>query len=116
MGYRIKLKDDDGNVVSAPRHTEGGSYAMGGASIAEVSITSNYSEYYHEHIDEDDGIRHLYGKTGREAEPILREAIEELGTEQSEDYWERTPGNAGHMLSVLLDWAQQHPEATFSGD
>jgi len=44
----------------------------------------------------------------------LRDAVGELGTEQAEDYWDDTPGNAGHALSILLSWAEENPSATFS--
>lgn len=31
-------------------------------------------------------------------------------------YWKGTPGNAGHALKVLLNWALEHPTGVWSGD
>lgn len=108
MGYSVELRKD-GAVVEVPRHSEGGTYALGGTSRAELSITYNYSEHY-EQID-DTGLRWLYGKRAGDTEDVLREAVGDLGTEKSDNYWEATEGNAGRALSILLDWAQQHPDA-----
>lgn len=113
MSYWVYLNGEDGAAVEAPRHAEGGTVAVGGVARAELNITYNYSEHYYATLDEDDGLRWLDGRKAKDVEPALRKAVDELGTEQSDDYWDGTPGNAGHALSILLDWAQQHPEATF---
>jgi hypothetical protein len=44
----------------------------------------------------------------------LKGALTELGDEQSEDYWEATPGNAGHIIKILLLWAKQYPEGVWN--
>ena len=83
---------------------------------AWLSITYNYHKYYYDQIDSEKGIRFLYGKTGAEVIPILEEAIKELGTETDKDYWKTTPGNAGHALQGLLEFAKLRPDGIFDGD
>lgn len=113
MSYWVYLKDDDGGMVPVPRHSSGGTAAVAGVTQAELNVTYNYSDHFYDTLDEDDGLRWLDGKTAKDVEDDLRAAVDELGTDQDEDYWNDTAGNAGHALSILLDWAQQHPDATF---
>ena len=49
-------------------------------------------------------IRYLAKRAGLEAR---------LGTERSDDYWEATPGNAGHAALILRNWAMKHPDAVW---
>lgn len=112
MSYKVSLKDS-GDVVEAPRHAEGGTVVTGGVARATVKITYNYSDYYYDYLDSDDGLRWLHGKKADETTARLRAAVENLDTNQSDDYWEATEGNAGYTLALLLDWAQQHPDATW---
>ena len=116
MGYTIELVDAYGDVVQVNRHAEGSTYLPNGTTLAEITITYNYAKHFRETIDESLGIRWLYGMKAKHCIPVLHGAVRELGTLQDEDYWAKTPGNAGHMLSILLKWAKQHPEATFRGD
>lgn len=115
MSYDIDLVRD-GAPVTVERHTEGGTYQIGGTPTAELNVTYNYGRFYYEHIDKEEGIRWLYGKTGADCIERLRTAIAALGTERDSDYWNDTPGNAGYALSILLAWAEQHPDAVFIGD
>lgn len=81
-----------------------------------MTLTFNYSWFYYQFIDEDDGLRWLDGKIAAQTRSRLEEAIEELGTdewERGEGYWAPTPGNAGSALQTLLQWANRHPEATW---
>jgi hypothetical protein len=123
MSYWVYLRDDAGNLVEVPRHAEGGTVAVAGTPTAELNVTYNYSRYYKRTFSyilflegrevSDAGIRWLDGKPAGETTSVLEQAVSILGTDQSDDYWEATEGNAGHALSILLDWATQHPEATF---
>jgi len=113
MSWWVELTGAEGDPVEVPRHAEGGTVAAGGVTRAELNITYNYSEHYYRTLDEDDGLRWLDGKTASDVEDDLRAAVEELGTDQAENYWDGTAGNAGHALSILLDWSQQHPDAVF---
>lgn len=117
MGYAVYLKDtESGAIVEVPRHVEGGTYAVGGIDLADISITYNYAQHFRDHIDREKGLRWLYGKTGAETIPRLQAAVMALGTVRDDDYWADTPGNAGHALSVLLGWARLHPAAVWDGD
>lgn len=116
MGYDISLIDIWDNPVRVDRHYEGGYMLPGGNPEAMISITYNYSKYFYETIDRELGIRWLYGRQAYECFHTLRSAIKILGTYKDDDYWESTPGNAGHILSVLLKWATDNPNATFIGD
>lgn len=113
MSYWVHLNNADGEPVEVPQHAEGGTVAASGTAVAELNVTYNYSKHYYNTIDADDGLRWLDGTTAEDAIPVLEQAVARLGTNQSEDYWEATEGNAGHALSILLDWARQHPTATF---
>ena len=116
MSYSIELVDENGCPVQVDLHTEGSNYVVGGSVFAKIDITYNYSWFFYKHIDADKGIRWLYGNPARECVGALNAAILALGTEVSGDYWDPTPGNAGHTLTVLRAWALQHPDATFRGD
>jgi len=116
MGYDIILEDSAGHPVQVARHTAGGNFVLGGTTDAEISITYNYSCYLYKELDEESGIRWLYGRTGEECIPRLHAAVRALGTSADDDYWVSTPGNVGFILSILLGWAKRHPDAVFSGD
>ena len=117
MSYDIYLEyPNEQAAAPVPRHAEGGTYTMGGASSAHLNVTYNYGKFYYEYIDPDEGIRWLYGKTGAETTGILEQAVEALGTVRDGNYWAATEGNAGFALSILLSWARLHPDAAWSGD
>ena len=116
MSYSITLEYQGGEPAIVDRHEEGGSPPLGGSLEAAMDITYNYSQFFYSTIDEKDGIRWLYGKSFAEYMDRLNNTVFELGTWQDEDYWESTPGNAGHALGVLLQWGEQHPDAVFRGD
>lgn len=118
MSYDLglyKTKDGD-EPLTVDLHREGGTYAMNGTDQAELNITYNYSPFFRDTIDPELGIRWLYGRQAKDCIDRLKFAVTKLGTERSEDYWSKTAGNAGHALSILLSWAEQHPEGYFHGD
>lgn len=116
MGYDIQLVDKDGEPVTVERFFGGGTRPFGGSTVADIGVTYNYAIYFYNQIDKELGIRWLYGKTGEECVPRLHAAVRALGTFQADDYWDQTPGNAGHILELLLRWAKQNPTACFQGD
>lgn len=116
MSYEIRLRYPDGNDITVPRHTSGTIFAVGGEDTPQMGITYNYARFFYAELDNDLGIRWLYGKTGAEVEERLARAVKILGTEQAHDYWAATAGNAGYALSILLNWARLHPTAVFNGD
>jgi len=109
MSYDVSLNDEHG-PVTVPRHTEGGSYVLGGLPYAELNITYNYAEHYYALFG---GLRTLNGATGGSTIPTLEAAIDKLGVVRDPSYWAGTPGNAGFALSILLSWAHLHPDATW---
>jgi hypothetical protein len=106
MSWWISLQDEQGEVVSVEPFTEGGTYALGGSTEAELNVTYNYGKHF-AFRDE------LDGKKASEVTALMETKIAELGTEQSADYWEASPGNVGHALATLLSWARRYPEAVF---
>ena len=119
MSYDIYLTDP---VTHETLHTEanhdltGGNYVIGGTTEMWLNITYNYGKYYYEHIDNDEGIRKIYGMTGAESLPLLEKAINELGNDVSSDYWESTEGNAKEALCKLKAFAQLRPDGIWDGD
>jgi hypothetical protein len=89
-------------------HTEGSTYCIGGIDECEVTITYNYTQIF--------DIHQIHGLTGEQSLPILQEGIDRLGTERAESYWDPTPGNVGHMLSILAKWATEHPEGIWEDE
>lgn len=113
MSYWVNLEDKDGNSLKVNHHEEGGTFALGGIDEAELNITYNYARIYSKH---DFSIKDLNGKTAAETLPKLKWLVEHLGMETDGDYWRPTAGNAGYALSILLQWAVQHPEGIWSVD
>ena len=116
MSYDIYLVDKEDKTCIVERHKEGGTYVANGTEEAHLNVTYNYGEGFHKALDERNGIRWLYDKSGAECIERLTGAVKVLGTTRSDNYWEKTPGNAGYALSILLKWAEMHPTARFTGD
>jgi len=123
MSWWVYLNYSDGRSCLVPSHCEGGTYVLSrvneygglesGTQEAELNITYNYSPFYYETIDAEEGIRWLAGKMAKICIPILERAVDRLGADCDPDYWLPTPGNAGYALSILLNWAKLHEEAIF---
>ena len=113
MSFDVSLEDENGTPVLVTRHSEGGTYVLGGTDQAILNITYNYSPFYSKHLDAEHGLRWLDGKKGAECVERLAEAVAQLGTERTSDYWAATAGNAGYALFILHAWAREHPGATF---
>lgn len=112
MSWDVDLSQD-GTICRVSAHEEGGTYALGGLPEASLNITYNYSRFYYEALDKEQGLSWLNGKKAKETIGRLADAVGTLGTKQYSDYWAPTHGNAGHALNILLQWAKQYPEATF---
>ena len=114
MSYDVYLKKeptDEASSLPVPLHKEGGVICTCGDTAAEMVITYNYGEVYHLFgfsIDD------LHKKQALDVILRLRGMVRLLGTKKYErDYWAPTPGNAGHALSILLQWAELHPDGYF---
>lgn len=81
-----------------------------GSRRAEMSVTGNYHKHIVRATGWRDGLRAMHGRRADETIPVLERAVNELGTEQSMDYWEATPGNVGAALQKLLEWAREYPD------
>lgn len=116
MSWSVDLIGPDGKTCQVDRHSEGGTYAMGGTNYAAMDVTYNYGKIFQLAFGEGfAGFREfLNGRKAADVIPGLKGAVEKLGTNRWEDYWAPTPGNAGHALSILLGWAEQHPDAVFT--
>lgn len=118
MSYDIKLKDPVTNQTICfdnPHDIRGGTYQVGGCVEAWLNITYNYSECFHKALGEN-GIRTIYGMSGAESIPVLVNAIDLLGNDKTEDYWEPTEGNAKSALFNLLAFARMRPDGIWWGD
>ena len=93
-------------------HQEGGTICIGGSNEASLNITYNYGQLFRDAMC-GNGIRDLNGAKAKDVIQQLELAVKALGTEQDQNYWAATPGNAGHALSVLLAWAKEHPDGIF---
>ena len=109
MSYWIYL-EKDGKTVEVDNHSEGGTYVLGGTTEADMSVTYNYSM-----VTIPVGFRFsgLHDVSAADSIPTLERVVKELGTEQDDDYWAPTPGNAGYAANILLKWARQHPDAVW---
>ncbi len=119
MSYDINLVEPVTRKViefKTPHAIRGGTYAMGGTEEAWLNVTYNYAPHFRRTINEEKGIRFLYGKTGAEAIPILENAIKQLKDDVTDDYWQPTEGNAKQTLCGLLAFAQLRPDGVFDGD
>ena len=114
MGYDVCLVNKDGPVL-VPRHNEGsyrqcGKNGSEGTTAAEISVTGNYDMVYHQVTDKSLGDM-LDGRIAKDTLPDLAAVVKACGTITHKDYWKPTPGNAGAIAAMLLDWASLHPYA-----
>lgn len=118
MSYDISLNDpvtQEIILLAAPHEMRGGTYAVGGTRTATLNVTYNYSGHYRRVFGEN-GIRSVYGMTGAESIPVLKDAIAQLCNDVDEDYWKATEGNAMRPLLQLLALAQLRPDGVWCGD
>ncbi len=119
MSYDIKLVDP---VTKEPLHAKikheihGGLYAVGGTTELWLNVTYNYANHYYRVMDTDKGIRVIYGLSGAESIPVLQKAIDQLGDDVTNDYWDDTEGNAKRALIGLLALARLRPDGIWDGD
>ena len=103
MGWSIQLIDAEGQPARVVRHREGGIVRLTDDNDrAEIDVTYNYREFFN--------FGRLHGLIAKASIPQLEEAVQRLGTDRSGNYWEPTPGNAGWIAFVLLQWARAYPE------
>lgn len=102
--------------MDSPHQMKGGTYCQGGTSSASLNVTYNYAKIFYKVLDEEKGIRKLYGMSAAESIPLLEIAASNLKDDVSEDYWEPTEGNAKQALLQLLALARMRPDGVWRGD
>ena len=108
MSHWISLRIN-GEIVEVPSFSEGGTYAIGGSTEADLNVTYNYAPFFWEHLGEG-GLKSLDGKLAKDTIEVIEKAVQALGTERDNDYWKATAGNAGFALNILLSWAKLFPD------
>lgn len=87
-GDRIPIEvspfEDEGGTIRAVLD-ENGKLIPAHIEECEINITYNYGPFYYKHIDEEKGLRWLYGRTGKECLPVLTHAVSILGIERCVD-------------------------------
>lgn len=117
MSFDIYMVDKfSGKTLQVDHHFGGGTTIAGGYDEAWLNVTYNYSPHYYKHLSPRKGIRWIYGKTGKQVYARLKSAIDALGQDVSDNYWDPTEGNARKALETLLSWCVQHPKGVFRGD
>lgn len=75
MSYSLWLENKDNELMCKRKEPEvnlGTMLCIGGSDLMEFNITYNYAHYYYEVEGfEEDGIRKIYGMTGKESLPYL---------------------------------------------
>ena len=97
--YVLK-KTGETRSLDVPCNLRGGTYAVEGSDEAWLNITYNYGTFYHAIWGY--GLSYFNGKTVAQTLPLISKAIKKLGVCRSEDYWEKTQGNAGAAMADLL--------------
>jgi len=118
MSYDISLCDPvTGEIIELeePHHMRGGTFAVGGTKEAHLNITYNYSQHYSRTIGEK-GIRTIYGMSGAQSIPILRNAAILLADDVAKNYWTPTEGSAKRALFQLVALAEMRPDGVWNGD
>lgn len=118
MSYDIRLVDPITKqtlLVDVPHFMQGGTYQIGGAKELWLNVTYNYADVFRGVLGKD-GIRSIYGKTGAETIPVLKEAAAKLKDDVSKNYYDGTEGNAKHALLQLIAMAEMRPDGVWAGD
>ena len=118
MSYDISLLDPMTHLtieLDEPHQMRGGTYMVGGTTLACLNVTYNYARHFRRVLGEK-GIRSIYGMTGAESIPVLEDAASKLAGDVSDDYWEPTEGNAKRALLQLAALARMRPDGIWDGD
>lgn len=132
MSYDISLKDrvtGETLEIENVHFMTGGTFAVGGTKELWLNITYNYASYYYDATEGDErfanddcdggiryGIRGIYGKTGAESIPMLKDMIARIETKykkygewitttrEKSRYYDENGGeiDAGKALSLML--------------
>ena len=98
MSWWIYLQVDGQTIDTDTIRQEGGTQVVGGISEAELNVTYNYAKHF------DFGT--LDGLSANKAAILLQKAIDNLGDDRSDNYWEPTEGNVKQACQTLLEFCQ----------
>lgn len=118
MSYDIEIRDHDDKIMklqNGVHYIKGANYIVSGSPYASINITYNYADYFRQ-VFGPEGIRSLYGEKVSETLEEILKAILQLSGPPSEDYWEKTEGNARQALINLLNLGILFPDGYWSGD
>jgi len=90
-------------VVVVNYHSDDRRPGTGMTNKAQLNVTDNYREYFQ--------FTSLNGRAAKDTIVELRKRVSELGIVRDPSYWNSTEGNVGYALSILLKWAEIHPNA-----
>ena len=103
-----------GNVVPTVEVHEEGPRECQMHDTARIGITRDYRDQFRAAFDGLGFLEALDGKEAQEVIPLLKRGVDQLGDRPDKLYYASTPGNAGHVLALLLSWARLHPTAVFT--
>ena len=123
MGYSLWLENKPDGLMCKRKEPEvdlGNMLCIGGSDLMEFNITYNYSHYYYEADGfEKDGIRTIYGKTGKQSLPLLRKLSAQILKKYfnaSKNRWKQTIRQKkvavvnGEVLPVNADEFLEYPK------
>lgn len=116
MSYDLYLRDESGKTIEVENHSlRGGTHQIEGTREAWLNVTYNYSTHFYRTLG-DKGIRSIYGMSGLDSIPVLAKAAGQLGSDETDNYWDGTEGNAKRALLDLIGLATMAPDGIWHGD
>ncbi len=126
MSYNVKLTDPKTGyviVIDSKHSMPSMLQQLDGSDELSIRVTYNYGSILSRVInhvetpsDYKAGLRSLYGLTGGEAIPILKNAIAQLGSDVSNNYFKATEGNVKEVLLQVLAMSEMRPDGIWKGD
>ena len=106
MSWWVSIEDEEERCMEVPLFCEGGTYAIGGDTVASLNVTYNYGVHYWRVLGTKEGLKSLDGLRPEEALEYLERGVEALGDEVDGDYWKASEGNAKRPLVILAEWCR----------
>lgn len=94
--------------TSTPHTIRGGTYAYPDTTELWCNITYNYSQFYKKYLGA--GLEYFNNMRVKDSISKLQEMADSLNTDESNNYWDKTEGNARKAIVDLLALAQLAPD------
>lgn len=110
MSYDISIVDKNKEtiILDKPFLEKGGTYAVGGTSLAEFNITFNYSKFLEKSLGY--SIKELDGKKVEDTlDNILNAILKLKDDDKTDNYWDPTEYNTKQALKSLLKLGLEAP-------